>query len=474
MSSGDGRDGRGGAACRRRAGGPRRLSTTIFTTLLAATAAVVVVVALAMMVAFYASHERRASDLLLARARATAEAVDGLPRSEAAAVLGAQTDRGVRETLVAPDGEVLFDSGPLGPGVGPNHADRPEIQAAETNGEGVVTRFSQTLHEDTLYAAVRLADGYVVRLSETRESFLAFAGSLLPPAGLGLAVGTVVVLGASRLLTERIVRPLHAIDVAEPLACAPYAEMVPLLERIDDQRVQLEEQNRELARAEGLRRDFSANVSHEMKTPLQVIAGYAELMREGMVPPEDVRRFAGVIHDEALSMRGLINDVLTLSRLDEPVDRAATRRPVDLLAVAERCAARIEPVAEGRRVAGVVVGDPAVVNGDETLLEEMVANLVSNAVRYNREGGSVYVEVRAEAGRATVRVSDTGPGIPQEEQQKIFERFYRMERSRSKETGGTGLGLAIVKHVVQRHGGTVEVQSALGEGTTFTVQLPRG
>ena len=312
MSSGDGRDGRGGAACRRRAGGPRRLSTTIFTTLLAATAAVVVVVALAMMVAFYASHERRASDLLLARARATADAVDGLPRSEAAAVLGAQTDRGVRETLVAPDGEVLFDSGPLGPGVGPNHADRPEIQAAETNGEGVVTRFSQTLHEDTLYAAVRLADGYVVRLSETRESFLAFAGSLLPPAGLGLAVGTVVVLGASRLLTERIVRPLHAIDVAEPLACAPYAEMVPLLERIDDQRVQLEEQNRELARAEGLRRDFSANVSHEMKTPLQVIAGYAELMREGMVPPEDVRRFAGVIHDEALSMRGLINDVLTL------------------------------------------------------------------------------------------------------------------------------------------------------------------
>ena len=202
-----------------------------------------------------------------------------------------------------------------------------------------------------------------------------------------------------------------------------------------------------------------------MKTPLQVIAGYAELMREGMVPPEDVRRFAGVIHDEALSMRGLINDVLTLSRLDEPVD---------LLAVAERCAARIEPVAEGRRVAVEVVGDPAVVNGDETLLEEMVANLVSNAVRYNREGGSVCVEVRAEADRATVRVSDTGPGIPQEEQQKIFERFYRMERSRSKETGGTGLGLAIVKHVVQRHGGTVEVQSALGEGTTFTVQLPRG
>ena len=137
MSSGDGRDGRGGAACRRRAGGPRRLSTTIFTTLLAATAAVVVVVALAMMVAFYASHERRASDLLLARARATAEAVDGLPRSEAAAVLGAQTDRGVRETLVAPDGEVLFDSGPLGRAWDPTMRTAPRSRPPRRTARGL-------------------------------------------------------------------------------------------------------------------------------------------------------------------------------------------------------------------------------------------------------------------------------------------------------------------------------------------------
>ncbi len=457
---------------RKGTGAPRRLSTAIFTTLLAATAAVVVAVALAMTGVFYVSHERQASELLLAQARATADAIDSLPQDEAVAVLGVQTERGVRETLVAPDGEVLFDSGPFGPDSGSNHADRPEIQQAGANGEGVVVRFSQTLHEDTLYAAVRLGDGRVLRLSETRESFVAFAGTLVIPSVFGLAVGSVVALGISRLLADRIVRPLHDIDVAEPLACAPYAEMVPLLERIDDQRAQLEEQNRELARAEGLRRDFSANVSHEMKTPLQVIAGYAELMREGMVPPEDVRRFAGVIHDEALAMRGLINDVLTLSRLDEPVDRAAVRRPVDLLAVAERCAARIEPVAEGRRVSVEVAGDPAIVSGDETLLEEMVANLVANAVRYNREGGSAHVRVAREEGWAILRVSDTGPGIPEEEREKIFERFYRMEHSRSKETGGTGLGLAIVKHVAQRHGGSVEVQSVVGEGSTFTVRLP--
>lgn len=449
----------------------RRLSVTIFTTLLAFTLLVVLSVALAMMLLFYASYEHRAQDALAGLAQETAAILEPLDSSERVATLAEQFHSTVRYTLIASDGSVLFDSTPLA--ILSSHADRPEVQSALLEGSSTVARYSQTLHHDTIYAAHRLSGGEVVRLAEIRSSLLAFAGSLVLPMALALLAMALPVIVISRLLAIRILRPLNTLDVTQPLAGNAYTEMLPLLARIDEQQRQLKEQNRELARAESMRRDFSANVSHEMKTPLQVIAGYAELMKNGVVPPEKCPEFAGLIYDESQNMRALINDVLTLSRLDESVFQPATAAPVDLLTLARDTAAHLEPIAQQRAVGLTVSGTPVRVAGTPALLDEMVSNLISNAIRYNRDGGTVTVKVEKSLNnQAVLTVQDTGIGIPAGEEEKIFERFYRVDKSRSRETGGTGLGLAIVKHAALLHGGTVEVVSEVGRGSTFTVRLP--
>lgn len=238
--------------------------------------------------------------------------------------------------------------------------------------------------------------------------------------------------------------------------------------------------NEELAWAEKMRRDFTANVSHEMKTPLQVISGYAELMANGLVPPEDVQKFAQLIYDESQAMRALIDDVLVLSRLDEVAPGSEEAADVDLAALAEHVGQRLLTVAQDAEVQLRLELAPVTVSGSAMLLEQMVYNLVENAIRYNYQGGWVQVEVFPEAIAeskgtrriAIVRVSNTGPGIPPDKREKVFERFYRLEKSRSKETGGTGLGLAIVKHAALYHGGDVSVESEENAGTRFTVRLP--
>lgn len=299
-----------------------------------------------------------------------------------------------------------------------------------------------------------------------------FGGDLTVCVVATLIVGVALAFAVSRALTVSIVRPLDEVDPADPWKVPVYAEMRPLLARIDSQQRTLRAQNEELARAESLRRDFSANVSHEMKTPLQVISGYAELMENGLVPPEDVPRFAGLIHQESQAMRALIDDVLTLSRLDELPPDAAVIASVEVLSVAQRAAGRLTKLADERAISVQVKGAPVTVMGNEGLMEQMLHNLIENAIRYNDEGGHVWVEVDGSSEGVTVRVADDGPGIPEAKREKIFERFYRLEKSRSKETGGTGLGLAIVKHGAQRHGGTIEVGGKEGEGATFTLRFP--
>ena len=329
----------------------------------------------------------------------------------------------------------------------------------------------------------------------SEDQMAAFLGGLVAPAVVALLAAALLALVLSRLITRRIMRPLDALDLATPLDNEHYAEMAPLLERIDSQQRTLLAQNRELAQAESLRRDFSANVSHEMKTPLQVIDGYAELMENGLVPPEDVARFGGIIHRESQAMRALIDDVLTLSRLDEM--GVGDVMPVELHAIAERAIGRLQAVARRADVTVGLEGSSCWTRGNETLLEQMVYNLVDNGIRYNEPGGSVTVTLSREfaaigsesledidlpdgasptapalAAQAVIRVRDTGPGIPPEKRQKVFERFYRLEKSRSKETGGTGLGLAIVKHAALQHGGSVEVGDVPGHGAEFVVRLP--
>ena len=221
---------------------------------------------------------------------------------------------------------------------------------------------------------------------------------------------------------------------------------------------------------ERLRRDFTANVSHELKTPLQGIIGSAELLENGLVKPEDMPRFVGHIRSEAQRMVALIGDIIRLSQLDEGEEMP--REDVDLLEVARRATEQLDTTAQARKIAVTVDGQPTAVNGVRQLLYEVIYNLCDNAIKYNVDGGSVRMTVSGDGANACVTVADTGIGIPLEQQARVFERFYRVDKSHSKASGGTGLGLSIVKHAVQYHGGSISLNSRPGEGTTVRVWLP--
>ena len=217
-----------------------------------------------------------------------------------------------------------------------------------------------------------------------------------------------------------------------------------------------------------LRREFSANVSHELKTPLTSISGFAELMKEGLVPPEKIPEFSGDIYKESLRLIGLVNDIIQLSRLDENSTQFQ-RAPVDLYDLCAQSIERLSPVAARQSVTLALTGEHAEIEGVEQLLKEMIYNLLDNAIKYNVPGGSVTASVRKSAGRTILSVSDTGIGIPYAHQPRVFERFYRVDKSHSKEVGGTGLGLSIVRHAAQYHGARLELKSQPGKGTTITV-----
>ncbi|MDY2690546.1 MAG: ATP-binding protein [Oscillospiraceae bacterium] len=217
-----------------------------------------------------------------------------------------------------------------------------------------------------------------------------------------------------------------------------------------------------------LRREFSANVSHELKTPLTSISGFAELMKEGLVPPEKIPEFSGDIYKESLRLIGLVNDIIQLSRLDENSTQFQ-RAPVDLYDLCAQSIERLSPVAARQSVTLALTGEHAEIMGVEQLLKEMIYNLLDNAIKYNVPGGSVTASVRKSAGRTILSVSDTGIGIPYAHQPRVFERFYRVDKSHSKEVGGTGLGLSIVRHAAQYHGARLELKSQPGKGTTITV-----
>ena len=219
---------------------------------------------------------------------------------------------------------------------------------------------------------------------------------------------------------------------------------------------------------ERLRREFSANVSHELKTPLTSISGFAELMKEGLVPPEKIPEFSGDIYKESLRLIGLVNDIIQLSRLDENSTQFQ-RAPVDLYDLCAQSLERLSPVAARQSVTLALTGEHAEIIGVEQLLKEMIYNLLDNAIKYNVPGGSVTASVRKSAGRTILSVSDTGIGIPYAHQPRVFERFYRVDKSHSKEVGGTGLGLSIVRHAAQYHGARLELKSQPGKGTTITV-----
>lgn len=375
----------------------------------------------------------------------------------------------VRVTLVGTDGTVLYDN-QNGVASMPNHAGRPEIAEALADGTGSAERDSETSGYVSIYRAIRLANGNVLRLAVDRDGAAAAVRHDLLLVCAVVLVIIAVCWAASRLVADRLVSPILAIDPAEPDAAVTYVEIEPLVERIS-------EQVEELRGADLMRREFTSNVTHELKTPLSSISGASELIRDGIARPEDVPEFAGRIYDEAHHMTELVNDILTLSKLDESersgdASLLGAPEPVNLLHVAREVATRLAPVAEKTGVSITAAGEACVVQGYPRLLDELVFNLCDNAIRYNHEGGWVDVSVSLEDECPLLVVADSGSGIPAEQQAKVFERFYRGEQSRSRETGGTGLGLAIVKHAATLHGAALTLDSEPGHGTTVCVRFP--
>ena len=388
-----------------------------------------------------------------------------------------------RITLIDTDGTVLFDSEADVEDM-PNHASRPEVVEAFETGRGDSERSSSTLGEIMLYEAVRLDNGTVLRLAQEQDGYLSILVGMMPPL-LGLvALGVIVSVVVARLESRAIIAPLLEVDLDHPVRNIQdaYSEMIPMLDRIETQRQELKRQMRVLADNDRMRREFTANITHELKTPLTAISGYAELIASGMVADEeDQRDFARRIHKEAGRLTALVNDILTLSSLDEAERGDAevsnsvlgSREPVDLPRTIDTVYHRLDTVADVNGITLQLRVEPAIVFGVPRLLDELVYNLASNAIRYNKPHGSVTLRCGMEDGAPYVSVEDTGIGIAPEEQDKIFERFYRVDKSRSKARGGTGLGLAIVKHAAMFHDATISVDSTLGEGTTITVHFPK-
>ena len=275
---------------------------------------------------------------------------------------------------------------------------------------------------------------------------------------ISAAIQAAVADGHSEVRAERAGR-VYQFDISRITSDGKFLGMVILAFDITEQEF-----------AERNRREFTANVSHELKTPLQGIIGSAELIENGMVKPDDLPRFVGHIHAEAARLVTLIDDIIRLSQLDE--GDAMPTEPVDLLAVSQEAAENLQDAAAARGVTVGVTGQPAVLPGVRRLIYEIVYNLCDNAIKYNRDGGRVDVTVAADADGSSITVADTGIGIAPEHQGRVFERFYRVDKSHSKASGGTGLGLSIVKHAVQYHHGRIELESTPGTGTTIRVVFP--
>ncbi len=369
----------------------------------------------------------------------------------------------LRVTWVDSDGRVLYDNDASAKDLG-NHRDRPEIKSAFSKGTGESVRKSNTMNMNNFYYAVLLDNGTVLRVSKKAQSiwYVFFSAA---PAIIGIVavlIGISVVL--SHLLTKQLIRPIETMveNMEEGAAVPPYKELVPFANMI-------RKQHTDILSAAKARQDFTANVSHELKTPLTAISGYAELMEHGMVAKEEQTRFVIEIRKNAERLLSLINDIIRLSELDRTRVKSNFEL-LDLHDIVEESMEALRINGNREHVSVEFSGEHCSVVGNPEMIRELVDNLVQNAIRYNNENGKVSVEVIGQ-NKPVLIVKDNGIGIPQDEQERIFERFYRVDKSRSKATGGTGLGLAIVKHIVEIHDASIELTSEMGKGTTVKVSF---
>ena len=368
-----------------------------------------------------------------------------------------------RITWISTEGTVLYDS-TEDEHTFENHKNRPEVKKAFAKGAGEDIRKSDTIGEEMCYYAEKMPDGTVLRVSRTMNSAMKSAFHILPFMIFLALVMIVTAWLLSKWQIERLIRPINTLDLENPLEQEMYPELQPLLERI-------EQSNKEKEAVEAMRREFSANVSHELKTPLTSISGYAEIMKDGLVRPEDMQHFSEKIYQEASRLITLVEDIIKLSRLDEGRVELE-KEEVDLYELSREIISRLAPQAAKNQVRLELTGESVKYTGIRQILDEMIYNITENAIKYNNPGGKVSVWAGNTLQGKKVVVTDNGIGIPEDQIDRIFERFYRVDKSHSKERGGTGLGLSIVKHGVMLHHGEVHVESKLGEGTRIELVFP--
>lgn len=365
-----------------------------------------------------------------------------------------------RVTLINRDGSVIYDSFQDQETL-ENHKGRKEVKEAIQTGRGKDIRMSNSVGKEMYYYALAVGNGEVIRVSKPMNNVWATAFRVLPfMLGIGIAMAFVTWRLAKQQVAT-LIRPINTLDLEHPLENDMYEELEPLLNRID-------RQNKEKAMMEQMRKEFSANVSHELKTPLTSISGYAEIMMNGLVAQEKIPEFSKRIYDEASRMITLVGDIIKISRLDEGRIELE-KEEVDLYRLTREIISRLAIPAQKRNIQVELVGEPVVYCGIRQILEEIIYNIVENAIKYNREDGTVSIWVGETLHGKKVIVRDTGIGIPKEHHSRIFERFYRVDKSHSRATGGTGLGLSIVKHGVMIHDAQIEVESEENKGTKISL-----
>ena len=372
----------------------------------------------------------------------------------------------LRITMIKKDGKVFYDSFADAKKM-ENHANRQEVRQALKHGNGKAIRTSDTLDKNTFYYAVRLDDGNILRVAKESRSIWSVFIKVTPAILILIFVILAISKMLSDVLTKSLLLPIE--QMSENLEhledITTYKELMPFINTI-------QEQHKNILMNAKMRQEFTANVSHELKTPLTAISGYSELIQNGMTNEEETIRFAGEIHKSAKRLLTLINDTIRLSQLDTS-EQKVIYEAIDLYKIAEDCVNMLKFSAENHGITISIHGTNAYLEGNKEMLEEVVYNLCDNAIRYNNEGGKVDVTVKPVKGKIYLCVEDNGIGISKEHQERIFERFYRVDKSRSKSTGGTGLGLAIVKHIIQQHGAHMELTSEKGKGTKIEIEFSK-
>ena len=378
-----------------------------------------------------------------------------------------------RITWITADGIVLYDN-EADTAAMENHLEREEIKQALATGFGESDRYSDTLSEKQLYFARRLPDGSVLRLSATQATVWRLLLGLALPVALVIVIALALSFVLASRLSKRIVEPINALELDDPgqyVGRADYAEIEPLLQRLDHQQAQIHRDQAELEKTSLIRQEFTANVSHELKTPLHVISGYAELIESGVARPEDIPSFAEKIRAESSRMAKLVEDIIDLTKLDSG-GIGMQWETADLRQIAENAVDSLAVEAEAAGVTLTLEGERAPLRGIQQYLYSIVYNLCDNAIKYSTAGGRVTVRTESLPDAVRLTVADTGIGIPPEHQDRVFERFYRVDKSHSKEVGGTGLGLSIVKHAARLHGARIDLRSTPDEGSVFTITFP--